>query len=171
MVEITQEFLRSVFDFDVSKGILIWKERSDRSPQWNGRYAGTSAGSKAYFKTGGPYLVINILGQPRLGHRLIWIYLYGHEPIEIDHKNGDTMNNRPWNLRDATSSQNKANKNSDSLGYTKRGNRYRARIKVAGIITELGNYDTSEEAHAAYIAATIKQNGEYARANRFIRRF
>lgn len=167
---LTQEFLRTVFYFDENRFMLVWKERADRSPQWNGRYAGTDAGCDQTFATSGPYRVINVGGMPRLAHRLIWIYLYGYEPDEIDHEDGDGLYNNPENLRDASSSQNKCNKNDDALGYTKRGNRYRARVKIEGAIFELGNFDTAEEAHLAYLEGTLKHQGEFARINRFIRR-
>lgn len=165
-----QDELHKAFTYDEERGVLIWNEREDRSPQWNGRYAGKDAGSITYFNTSGPYIVINIWGAPRLAHRLIWVYAYGYEPDKIDHKDGDGLRNTLDNLRDATSSQNNTNRNSDSLGYTKRGNRYRARVKIEGAIFEMGNYNTAEEAHLAYLRGTLIHHGEFARINRFIRR-
>ncbi len=167
---VTQEYLQAALEFDEERGVLIWRQRADRSPQWNGRYAGKDAGYDQIFATSGPYRVINILGIPRLAHRLIWVYVYGYEPDEVDHEDGDGLHNRLDNLRDASSSQNKCNKNDDSLGYTKRGNRYRARVKIEGAIFELGNYDTAEEAHEAYLNGTLIHHGEFARVNRSFRR-
>lgn len=165
---ITQDILKAAFNFDAIQRILIWKYREDSSPQWNGRYEGTIAGCVPTYDS--RYRVINFLGKTHLAHHLIWIYLYGYKPIELDHKDGDGLNNRPWNLREATSSQNKANRNIVAKGYHRHGRGYKARIKVDEQMIYLGIFDTEEEAHAVYIQASKVYFGEFARSNRLIRR-
>lgn len=158
----TQEELRQRLSYDPITGLLTWRYCKDRSPQWNGRYAGIPAGSIAYFEKGGPYIVINLEGKPQLAHRLIWLYVYGYMPEQIDHKDCDGMNNVLTNLREATQSQNNANRYKKAKGHQKHGNKYRARIKVNGIQIVLGSCDTPEEAEALYKVALIKYFGEFA---------
>jgi len=50
------------------------------------------------------------MGKQHKAHRLIWLYVYGEMPKEIDHINGDRQDNRLENLRSVTRSQNQFNK-------------------------------------------------------------
>lgn len=107
-------------------------------------------------------------------HRLILSRVLNRAllPTEfVDHKNGDKLDNRRSNLRLATHSQNMQNRHVSTLkkstqykGVSK-SSRYRwtATIKVNGKQISLGNFDTPEEAHAAYCEAAAKYHGEFAR--------
>jgi len=90
---------------------------------------------------------------------------------EIDHINGDKLDNRRENLRSATRSQNKMNsgkpKNNTS-GYKgvcwyKRGNKWRAQIGINGKLKHLGYFEDKEEAAKAYKKAAEKYHGEFVR--------
>ena len=71
------------------------------------------------------------------------------------------------NLREATQSQNMANKMHGPLrGIERHGAKCRARIQVEGIRIELGSYASREEAIAAYQAGAEKHFGEFAEHNR-----
>lgn len=145
---------------------MSWQYRTDRTPQWNGRYAGQEIGCVAYFNKGGPYRVANIEGTTYLVHRLIWLYVKGYMPDYIDHRNGVGLNNIWDNLREATQSQNNANTNITARGVTIHGNGFKARIKVNGVQIHLGTHRTRELAQAAYNTAADKYFGEFARINR-----
>lgn len=85
-----------------------------------------------------------------------------------DHENGNTLDNRECNLRSATARQqtwNRRSKNKLGLkGVHQRGpNRFRAQIRVNGVVVRLGNFSTAEAGHDAYKAAAIKHFGLYAR--------
>ena len=69
----------------------------------------------------------------------------------IDHINRDKLNNQVSNLRLVSQQQNNFNKN--VKGYTKRGNKYQAIIKINGKKIYLGTYETETEAHNAYLIA------------------
>lgn len=111
-----------------------------------------------------------------------YVYLHrmvlGAGPGEmVDHKNGNTLDNRRSNLRLATSLQQRWNaaplkcvngqpKTSRFKGVrlTESG-RWRARITVHGTRLELGRFGTQREAAKAYDAAAVKYFGEFARLN------
>lgn len=90
--------------------------------------------------------------------------------FDVDHINGNPLDNRLSNLRMATRSQNMAN----SSGKT--GNQYKGVYFVASgqykaVITvnyrqeHLGTYNTAEEAALVYNEAAIKYHGKFARLN------
>lgn len=104
-------------------------------------------------------------------HRLIVAAPPG---LEVDHINGDTLDNRRANLRVATRQQNAAN----GKGWTGRrysrfkGVTWRAsRLKwIAGITVHyerhwLGEFDSEEEAAKAYDRAAVVAFGEFANLN------
>jgi len=108
-------------------------------------------------------------------HRYIF-YLRGIdiEGKEIDHINGDTLDNRFSNLRIATSSQNKVNRmvRSDSksgykgVEYHNMNKNWIAYIVKNGKKTHLGVFDTKHKAALAYNRAAIELWGEYAWTNK-----
>jgi len=118
------------------------------------------------------YRRIKVLGVECLAHRLAWFYVLGVWPSQkLDHKDGDKINNRFANLREATVSQNAANKRLSSNNTTgfkgiraRANNRWRAAIEHQGQHISLGTYGSKEEAHAAYYEAAQRLFGEFARA-------
>lgn len=110
-------------------------------------------------------------GQQKVGmHRQV---LGAPRGLEVDHVNGDGLDNRRANLRIADGSQNQANRvrgrahSSGFRGVTwhKQAGRWQAAIKVRGKNYHLGLYDTQEEAARAYDAAAVEHFGEFARPN------
>jgi hypothetical protein len=93
--------------------------------------------------------------------------------MEIDHVDGDPINNRLGNLRLATSAQQKMNKRVQSNNKSglkgafyhacRDGKKWRSQIKVSGQVLFLGYHQTPEDAHAAYAAAAAKHFGEFSR--------
>jgi len=90
--------------------------------------------------------------------------------VQVDHKDGNPLNNTRENLRLCSQSQNlqnqRAKQNTHLKGITFRRdrNRWKARIKINGKELFLGYYRTQEEAHAAYLEAARKYHGEFAHA-------
>lgn len=99
-------------------------------------------------------------GRLHLAHRLAWLYVHGCWPHgDIDHIDGNPSNNRLSNLRDVPHAVNQQNrrqpmKNNQAkiLGVWRHKDQWRAAVQVAGKRHYAGLFDTSEEAHAAYIA-------------------
>jgi len=124
---------------------------------------------------GGPdwrgYRLIHVNGKRHYGHRLAWFYVHGEWPNRIDHINGNPSDNCIANLRLATGSQNGANmklRKANTTGFKgvsrfKKG-KWRATIKHAGRAIQIGTFASPEEAHAAYVAASRRLFGEFARA-------
>ena len=73
---------------------------------------------------------------------------------QIDHIDGNKLNNHIFNLRVVNSSQNQRNtdKYRNAKGYTKTASgKYQAQIKINGKMEHLGSFDTEEEAHEVYL--------------------
>lgn len=105
-----------------------------------------------------------------LVHRVIFALSNGYwSDFEIDHINGNRQDNRPCNLREATKSQNGANKRlcRDGLkgsSWCKREKKWRSSLRKDGKQIHIGYFKTNEEAHAAYIAVAQNLHGNFARA-------
>lgn len=98
-----------------------------------------------------------------LMHRL----LMGNPSLDVDHINGDRLDNRRENLRLATRSQNLANRKlnkNNTTGY--RGvSFYRGRWRATVGKELVGYFKTKEAAVKARTEAACKKYGEFARFN------
>lgn len=99
-------------------------------------------------------------------HRLI---MNPGEGEQVDHINGDGLDNRRANLRLCTSSENNMNRGKKDgykgVSYYKDRKKWRARIGINGEKRHLGWYATAEEAALAYNKAAGELFGEFARPN------
>jgi HNH endonuclease len=100
-------------------------------------------------------------------HRLILNPLPG---FEVDHINGDPLDNRRVNLRVVTHQENMMNRRVGAAdtglkGVSKERHRWKAYIKIRGKKTHLGSFPTAARAAAAYNAAALKHFGAFARLN------
>lgn len=129
---------------------------------WNARYAGTLA-----FETVvNGYKVGSIFGQRYQAHRIIWKMETGDDPDEVDHEDGNKLNNRWGNLRDVTSLGNRKNaaigtrNKSGALGvyWHKPTARWRAFGVIAGKQIALGYFHDFDEAASAR-KAWERENG------------
>lgn len=95
------------------------------------------------------------------------------QPAQIDHKDGDRLNNRRANLRFCSTSQNQQNRvrlstnTSGFRGVTRHRSRgkWQAAIKLPGKSIYLGVFDSIEEAARAYDTAALRRFGDFARPN------
>ena len=160
-----QGVLKDWFDYDPESGTFIWKKRPANCVHI-GQVAGTLEG-RGYWQ----------MRVPGFGmfkaSRLAWMYIYGNDPddLQIDHSDGNKLNNAISNLRLATNAENgrnrgvASNNRSGLKGVRLRvGTRkWEARIRVNGVEIYLGLHSTAESAHAAYCKAATEHFGEFAR--------
>lgn len=102
-------------------------------------------------------------------HRFLW-EAWGNDPApQMDHIDGDGLNNRRSNLRAATIQQNAANRvyrsasGRKGVSFRRDTGRWIARIGANGFDRHLGTFDTADEAAAAYARAAQEHYGEFAR--------
>lgn len=101
-------------------------------------------------------------------HRVILRLTPAH-PVEVDHADGNGLNNRRSNLRVATHVQNSTNRGANSnnrlgvKGVSPWHGKYQAKIQVNRRQLHLGVFPTIQEACAAYNAAALKYHGAFAR--------
>lgn len=163
--QLTQEYVRSLFEYDPETGVLTWKERprehfsSDRI--WNGtntRCAGRPTGRRA---NSDGYLDVCIDGVLYKAHRIIWLWCNGTMPNEVDHDNGVRSDNRIDNLRDSSRAGNMKNKGMrkdnrsgvTGVGWHAKDRRWVAHIKVDGKFRRLGGFVEKDDAIAARLKA------------------
>jgi hypothetical protein len=93
--------------------------------------------------------------------------------VEVDHRDGNGLNDTRGNLRIASSSQNKHNMiltRSNSSGFKgvawqKRRGTWRAKIAIQGKEKYIGAFSDKVEAARAYDEAAKQLHGEFARTN------
>tara|TARA_R110002020_G_scaffold17055_1_gene60383 strand:+ start:38 stop:592 length:555 start_codon:yes stop_codon:yes gene_type:complete len=140
--------------------------RKDGSPWKNtGKWYATNhnPGGKYYAMSG---------GREKSIHRVV---MRAPKGMDVDHINGDPLDNRKVNLRICTRSENCRNKKvrSDSKSgfkgvYKKKNGKYQAYIGDPSKVSrnlKLGTYDTPEETARAYDKKAKELHGEYAVLN------
>ena len=111
-------------------------------------------------------------------HRLIMERVLGRPLLnwkieQVDHKNGDGLDNRRPNLRICSQSQNGANSKKAApcssqfkgVVWQKHRNKWSAKISVNGKHYHLGNFVDEEDAATAYDVAARRLRGDFARLN------
>lgn len=118
------------------------------------------------------YICIRMFGKKYYAHNLAWLYMTGRFPeLILDHIDGDGLNNRWNNLREATLSQNSMNaklsKNNTSgykgVSWCNNKKMWRASIYFEGKSINLGGFKDVHEAGLAAQNARKKYFGEFNR--------
>jgi len=105
-------------------------------------------------------------------HRLI-LGLQPGDKREIDHRDGNGINNQRNNLRICTHKQNGRSRRKQAVGTSKykgvswnyREHRWRSDIRVNGKLIYLGCFSSEKTAAKAYNKAALKHFGEFALLN------
>lgn len=92
------------------------------------------------------------------------------EGMEVDHVNGNGLDNRRENLRVCSRNENQHNRplqKNNSSGYKgvyfdTRNKKWKAQISVNSRNRAIGYFSTPEEAHTAYCEAAKKHHGEFS---------
>lgn len=103
-------------------------------------------------------------------HRFV---ISAEKNMEVDHINGDKLDNRKSNLRQCNRQQNQFNTRSrlnysskyKGIGWNKGRKKWRARIGLDGELIDLGLFSSEIEAAKAYDKKAIELFGEFAYLN------
>ena len=110
------------YTYDAERGVVVNRKLN--------RVVKGAVNSRGYVKTrlwiGGQHPTIGL-------HQMVWVVVHGRLPSQIDHINGNPLDNRLENLREVSSSENmlnivhrwKPNARTGLPGVDKHGNKYR----------------------------------------------
>ena len=137
-------------------GTLTWRSANPKKAHCNGRIAGYAQVDRR----GHVSLRLEYNGKTYMASHVVWHKHHASFPKhEIDHINGDTLDNRIENLRDVPTRMNQSNRITHRKGklvgcsYDKRRGLWKAKIVVRGVEHWLGYHKTEADAHAAYMRA------------------
>lgn len=166
-MELTQEILQELIDYDPDTGIARWKHRGRKwfsrdadYKTWNNKFEGKVIDRK--HNQG--YVTIGLFSKNYLLHRIIFIYMTGSLPHKVDHINHIRHDNRWINLRDVSDSENSKNMSiacNNTTGVTgvylhKASGKWHPKIKINGEQVHLGLFENFDDAVDARKEAEIK---------------
>lgn len=163
-MSISHARLKDLIHYCPDLGLFWWKPRHDK--RFDGRFAGKIAGTRD--KASG-YGLIQIDGTSHSIQRLAWFYMTGRWPTDqIDHRNTWKLDNAFENLREATPSQNGANRKGWAKSgykgvYVKKDGTITSSIQNGDRLEHLGYFQTTEEASLAYARRHAEIHGEFSR--------
>jgi hypothetical protein len=156
--------MREFISYDPDSGVMTWKKvLSNRTKP--GALCGANIDSKGYGR-------VCFDGKQYRAHRVVWALFYGEAPDQqIDHINGNRLDNRIANLRLASNAQNSRNcrlsKNNTSgitgVVFHKGTKKWLAQIMLNRQRIYLGLYDTIEMAAAVRKKAETQYFGQFAK--------
>ena len=133
----------------------MYRRARENASRYNGRFAGREV--VAHLTNNKEYLKVSILGKSILLHRLVWALANNEWPTgEIDHINGDRLDNRLENLRNVTPAENRRNmaRRSDNTSgcsgviWDKAKRKWVVQITRDGRRSQLGSFHRYEHAVA-----------------------
>ncbi|EPA6882664.1 HNH endonuclease signature motif containing protein [Pseudomonas aeruginosa] len=154
-----EEYLKKKFMhecFDYQDGKLIWKERPThhfidewRQKIFNSRQAGCEAGTVV-----SGYRMVKFSWGKVGSHRIAFLMHHGFLPAEVDHINGDPLDNRIENLRAATHAENLRNIKTSTrntsgqkgVSWHKKSGKWSVGIRLNGRWAHLGLFASYEDA-------------------------
>ena len=171
-------YIQSVLKIDpTSPSGLTWLYRKDMPNEWNTRFANKPSGCKSTNSDAYQKWVFKITYKGKqkglLASRVVFLLQneYLTKGKEVDHIDGNSLNNNPLNLRETNRFQNSYNsklrKNNTSghkgVCWYKSTSKWNVRIKVNGKSHFLGNFANKEDAIKVAIKARNKLHGYFGR--------
>lgn len=139
-------------------GNLIWLKTKGRAKQ--GAFVG-------WVSTHG-YREMQIEGERKKVHHVVWFLHKGEWPVMLDHINGNRLDNRIENLRTCTSRQNSSNRKKRdrklprNVYHTIPKGKYRVYLQVEGKHISFGTYSELDEADTVAKQARELYYGAFA---------
>ncbi len=155
-IEVSQNELNELFTYKDGK---LFNKTYRRGSTGAGKQVGgiQTTGRTGQYKRKYQRLTIN--GKTYRANRIIWVMFNGEIPegLQVDHINGDTLDDRIENLRLVTQQENNFNE-TRAKGYSwhKTSNKWRAQLTLNDKQKHLGLFNTKEEAREAYLKAKEK---------------
>lgn len=162
MKSLAHSRLLELLHYDPTTGLFSWKVQNSNR---------IKIGSLCLNKDRHGYIRIRLDNQLYWAARLAWFYTHGVWPQhDIDHINGIRDDNRISNLREATRSQNLANRKPKHNGpkgvtFVKRTGKWVASVAKNRVVVFHKYFETKEEAKRAYLEAAKLYHGEFARGS------
>jgi hypothetical protein len=155
----SKEYLHQIFDY--KDGELYWKIAPAQRTKINDIAGSLSHGYKQVYIKNKPYKL----------HRVIFMMHHGYVGDQIDHIDGNSLNNKIENLRVVTNSQNQLNRKISKNSKTKfkgvskhaQVEKYMVRLKVNGKERYFGLFEDLELAGLVADMAREKYHKEFAR--------
>ena len=162
------DHVQEAINYNPASGEMIWRVRPrEHFPTqgswktWNARWAGKRVGTLNKIKG---YYTTMLCGRRHTLHRLAWCLSYQAWPLhEIDHINGNRLDNRLENLRCVTRAENMRNISISTantsgvtgVSWSKGSRKWIAYIKINSQHIHLGTYADFSEAVSARKAAAF----------------
>lgn len=156
---INKDYALKIFDY--VDGELHWKITKSNRAIKGKKINSLNKKYKTVFLDGKRYLV----------HRIIFLMHYGYLPKYLDHIDGNPLNNKIENLREADINQNgynsKIQKNNKSgvkgVYFNKLSKKWMVRLNVDGVTKYFGTYNDIDYAKFVSEAMRYKYHKEFAR--------
>ena len=163
------EELNELFRYEPETGKLYWRLRPCKNIKPGDEVGWVWSKTSKSGTIDGPYIRVGVHGKEYRAHRIIYKMIHGDfdESLVIDHIDGDSLNNRPDNLRAVTQSVNRRNsikrRNNTSgitgVSWDKANQKWMVQVRLNNKGTTLGRYHDKEDA--------AKVVEEYRKANGF----
>lgn len=136
----------------------------------NGRLFFRKSGREVTSLKPNGYLQATVCGRPICAHRIVFALTHNRWPVGyVDHVNGNRADNRACNLREASPTQNQANRRkqcNNTSGYKgvhwcKKKKRWCAMISANKKRKNLGYFTSAKAANTAYKKAAAQLHGEF----------
>lgn len=146
--------LDALFIYDQFTGSLTWRKDMNHS---------VKAGAKAGYINSTGYRCIKIKQRMYRACRIVFKLMTGRDPVgEVDHINRIRDDDRWFNLRDLSSSDNCRNRKAGRKHYYPCGKRWRVRLRINTKMQHIGTFDDEELAALVATEARDKFYGGIA---------